>query len=295
MGNNTNKAIELQNKLIEFIKGKICNEFEVCSKIFYDSIEKESIYSPAFLGLIGSVLHQTPINDLKPILNIITEKIHNTPNVDGMYNFLGDSNYFYDIDSTVIVNNYLLESGENEKFIKKIDTILDSLRTTNNGFYTWINKESNNLDWVVNLNVFVFLKKVKNKKYVGQHSFLLDQLPNYLEKGSKYYPDNNLPLFFLLLYFNNGILSDDEFKCFSSIHSKYSNSNQNILSLCCRLLLKQNSYLDLNEMNESIYTLWLVDVKYTASSTSYYVSDVLNAAIALYLLNKLNSFKNEQK
>ena len=291
-------VIDQQIVLLEFLKNTICGDFAICNKISYGSNEKTSLYSPAFLGLIGSILSQIPINHIKPVISTILNKLHITPNEFGIYNFLGDRSYFDDIDTTVLINNFILDREINNEFIKNIDSVLDSLQTPDNGYLTWIRKPSNNLDWVVNLNVFIYLKQIKSLKSRDLYLFLKNRICQYLEFGSKYYPDNNLPLFFLLFYYNKNILSETEFNDLSIIKSidNPQNSNLNILSLCTEILLKIDSpYLNLEKIIQIIGDQWRIEIRYTSSSTSYYVSEVLNAAVALYLLTQIKSLINEKK
>lgn len=281
----------LQSKLIDFLNSKIYNNYEVCSEISIIGKDSNKIYSPFLLALIGIIL--LPLRSNKKI-NILAQRIYekllDTPNNDGLYNFYGNKEYYYDVDTTAIVNTFFFDYCRKiPNKTKTLQLILENKNDHDGSVYTWIDRENNNIDWFVNFNVYIFLKKI------GYHeNKLIDYLKNNAEKfcnnGSRYYRDITIPIFMMYFYVDQKFIDNNDINI-----SKYFNiidklSNENVILLGLAFLRKNKKHTTefdglLKLLNEN----WHYEVRCFNSSKAFYISTELNAAISLYLLNKMGA------
>lgn len=135
----------LQSNLIDFLNSKICNDYEVCSEISIIGKDPNKIYSPFLLALIGIIL--LPLRSNKRI-NILTQKIYkklsDTANNGGLFNFYGDKEFFYDVDTTAIVNTFFFDyCREIPNKTKILQWILENQNDHDGSVYTWIDRGNN--------------------------------------------------------------------------------------------------------------------------------------------------------
>lgn len=284
----------LQSNLIDFLDSKICNTYEVCSEISIIDKDPNKIYSPFVLALIGVIL--LPLRSNKKI-NILAqriyEKLSDTANNNGLFNFYGNKEYYYDVDTTAIVNTFFFDYCRKiPDKTKTLHLILENQDDHDGSVYTWMDRENNNIDWFVNFNVYVFFKKIgchKNK--------LIDYLKNNTEKffhnGSRYYKDITIPLFIMYFYFDQKFIDDNDFGIskYFNIIDKLSNKNV-ILSGLALLRKNKKNTTEFDELLKLLNETWHHEVRCFNSSKAFYISTELNAAISLYLLNKMETLEN---
>ena len=282
---------ETETKLILLLEKELVEPFLVVSENRIDNSKREKVYSPFVLSLIGLFLFELQENNkIKSLCTKIYEKIINTVNIEGIYNFYGNSDYYYDLDTTAVTNSFIYKYS---KVIKSKDTILSSLFEKQNepgGISTWINREDNNLDWFVNLNIYTFLKSlgIKNDKLF---SYLKKNSKEFFVKGSQNYTNTLFPTFFICFYYNSGFLSKSDFNRFINLNL-LNNGSQNtneILSLGINLLLEKNLNSLPNNYIDALCNNWQEEICYFNSSKANYTSRLLNITVALYLLKNLRS------
>ena len=281
----------LQSNLIDFLNSKICNDCKVCSEISIIGKGPNKVYSPFVLALIGVIL--LPLRSNKKI-NImaqrIYEKLSDTANNDGLFNFYGNKEYYYDVDTTAIVNTFFFDYCRKiPDKTKTLHLISKNQNDRDGSVYTWIDRENNNIDWFVNFNMYIFLTKIgyhKNK--------LIDYLKNnaeyFFHNGSRYYRDITIPLFIMYFYFDQKFIDDNDLGI-----SKYFNiidklSNKNVILLVLAFLRKNTTEFD--DLLKLLNKNWHYEVRCFNSSKAFYISTELNAAISLYLLNKMETLEN---
>ena len=287
------KMKDFQNEMLDFLDDKLTNNFEICSENSISSVNK--IYSPFALSLIGIILSSLNETSIDILLQKIYKKLLSTLNKAGIYNFYGNDEYFYDVDTTAGVNtfifNYRQELPDKNNILEKIS----GNQNDQDGFIlTWFNRSRNNVDWFVNFNVFIFLR------ILGYHNerlfmYLKNNVEAFLINGSRYYADVSLPLFMIFFYQDRNIINEQDFMIPKYMKVNKLSSKENILSLALRYLNKDNMEYktEKNVLLELLYDNWAKDIRYFNSSAAFYTSTELNAAIALYLLNKMEVLKDE--
>ncbi|MEI7868465.1 MAG: hypothetical protein WCI11_11285 [Candidatus Methylumidiphilus sp.] len=284
----------LQSTLTDFLNLSLCDTYELCSENSIIDKSSKNIYSPFLLALIGIILLPMRNNKNIDILaKRIYEKLSVTENSDGLFNFYGNKKYFYDVDTTAVVNTFLFDYCQIiPNKIKTIQLLLNN-KSDAGSIHTWIGKENNNIDWFVNFNVYIFLKKH------GYHEnrltyYLKNNIENFYNHGSRYYKNITIPLFMMYLYIDQKHIDDNDF-----IITKYFNFNENILNN--NMILSGITFLCKNKKNmtecddllQLINENWNHKVQCFNSSKAFYTSTELNAAISLYLLNKMGALENE--
>jgi hypothetical protein len=285
----------LQSNLIDFLNLKICSPYEVCSENSIIDNGSNKIYSPFLLALIGIILLPMRSNkNISFLAQKIYEKLSVTENNDGLFNFYGNKEYYYDADTTAIVNTFLFDYCRKiPNKTKTLQLILENRNDHDGSIYTWANKENNNTDWFVNLNVYVFLKKI------GSHdnnliTYLKNNAENFCNNGSRYYKDISIPLFMMYFYADQKFIDDNDLSIskYFNINEKLSNDNM-ILSGLTFLRKNKKSMTEYDDLLKLLNENWNHEVQCFNSSKAFYTSTELNAAISLYLLNKMESLENE--
>ena len=98
----------------------------------------------------------------------------------------------------------------------------------------------------------------------------------------------------IFFYYDRNIISEQDITIPKYMKADKKSSKENILSLGLIYLNKYTGYKDEKDvLLELLHDNWAKDVRYFNSSRAFYTSTELNAAITLYLLNKMEGTKNE--
>lgn len=267
--------------MIEYNIYKILNEAkDNCFINCYTIENKENkFYSPFILGLMGILLIQSKDDKVTDILDSIETKLLNTHNKNGIYNFYGNDTYYYDIDTTAIVNIFfLLKNSKNAEYHKNIITQLKkNIDVNENLLKTWINRDRNHIDWFVNYNflTYTILADLKDAKIEKE---LKLRKGDFLKNGTRYYNDISFPLFYII--FNLA-----EFGIDFSFESHTNSKTKNLFQYGTEYIIKQK--------RKQITDNWLNSNEvYFNSSKERYSSTELGATILLYLTNlKFNNYE----
>jgi hypothetical protein len=285
----------LQSNLIDFLNLKLCNPYEVCSENSIIDNSPNKIYSPFVLALIGIILLSMRSNENINILaKRIYEKLLITENNDGFVNFYGNKEYYHDTDTVAMVNTFLSDyclKLSNKKEVIKL--ILKNKNSQDGSIYTWIGKENNNVDWFVNFNIYIFLKKM------GHHenrliTYLKNNAENFYKNGSRYYKDIAIPLFMMDFYIDQNIIDDADLDISKNFIISEKISNNNVILLALTFLRKNKKNMtECGDLLKLLNENWHHEIQCFNSSKAFYTSIELNAAISLYLLNKIGALENE--
>lgn len=245
----------------------------------------DKFYSPFILALIGIFINQIKQRKFETFLEAIEKKLNETPNMDGIYNFFGDLNYFYDVDTTSVVNTFFIlkQCKPSSYHLKIINTLSENRDIEGNAIQTWLNKPNNNVDWFVNYNFYLYTH-VFNKSDSLVKEYLLNEHECFLKDGSRYYSNICFPSFFT--EFNKR-----EFKLllpFKSHNISYDNNSLFHIGLS----ILNNNITELN--SDSLKQFVCSNQVYFNSSESFYFSQELNAAIIIYLINKINNHEQQK-
>lgn len=284
----------LQSKLIDFLNSKICNNYKVCSEISIINKNPNKIYSPFLLALIGVILIPMRSNkNINSLIQRIYEKLSDTANNDGLFNFYGNKEYYYDVDTTAIVNTFFFDYCRKiPNKTKTLQLILENKNDHDGSVYTWMDRENNNIDWFVNFNVYVFFKKMGCHKNM-LIDYLKNNAENFFHNGSHYYRDITIPLFMVYFYLDQKFIDNNDINIskYFNIIDKFSNENVLLLGLTFLRKNKKNT-TELDELLKLLNENWHHEVRCFNSSKAFYTSTELNAAISLYLLNKMGTLEN---
>lgn len=274
MKRKNRNIVIIENELFNQLEKMLINNFESCS-IALSSVNK--FYSPFVLALIGIFLNQTKHKRKEPLLKKIETKLNETHNNFGIYNFYGDDKYFYDVDSTSIVNTFFLL--RNCKTLNYHNHVLKTLTKNksfeDNGLQTWLNRDKNNIDWFVNYNYFIY-SYLLNEPNSFIEKYLITEKENFIQTRSNYYSNIYFPSF--LVAFNNV-----EFNVEISLLDKLLyDDDKNLFHYGINIL---NGKFEQASIDQLQY-LFNSDYYYFNSKKGYYSSKELNSAILLYLINK---------
>lgn len=287
------KIKDFQDELLDFLDNKLINNFEICSENSISNNNSRKLYSLFLLSLIGIVLS----NLNETAINILLKKIYNkllpTPNNEGLYNFYGNSEYFYDVDTTAVVSTFIFNYSQ--KLPNKdniLQRILGNQNNQDGSILTWFDRSRNNVDWFVNFNVFIFLK------ILGYHNeklcmYLKNNMGTFLNNGSRYYADLSFPLFMMFFYHSRNIISEQDIIIPKYMKADKKLSKENIFSLGLTYLNNMEYKNREDVLLKLLYKNWAKDIRYFNSSRAFYTSTELNAAITLYILNKMEVSKDE--
>lgn len=286
------KVKEFKKDLIFLLDNELNNNYEICIENSIINNFPKKIYSPFLLGLIGIILSNLDSRNYNNILNRIYEKLISTPNKKGLYNFYGNSEYFYDVDTTAVVSTFIFKYSQ--KLPNKDNVLQQILRNQNNqdgSILTWFDRSKNNVDWFVNFNVFILLRLLvcdddKLIKYIRTNAI------NFYKNGSQYYNDISLALFIISFYRDLKLISSkDSFIPQNQI--KFYIKKNNLITEYLKDFANFDSVKNnKNILLDQLFKNWEKDISYFHSSKAFYTSKVLNAIITLYLLNKMEE-KNE--
>lgn len=276
-----------EGELIEFLDKKLRGDFKICCEKSIDANNSNFIYSPFVLGLIGTILFGLKKNKIVELmLKRISKKLLSTKNRCGLYNFYGDDEYYYDLDTTSVVNTFLFSyCNELPYRINILNTIRKNQNLKDGSIFTWINRERNYIDWFVNFNIYIFFRVI-NFSDEALNIYLRNNMDSFIDYGSRYYSDITFPMFFSYFCYNQSLISKKEFLKPTYSNLKNMVAGENTISLFFSHLSQYNQ-----KKNEFLSKLlqenWTVDISYFNSSKAIYLTKELNAAITLYLLKRL--------
>lgn len=234
--------------------------------------KQKKFYSPFILGLMGIFLIQSKDDKVTDILNSIETKLLNTHNKKGVYNFYGNNTYYYDIDTTAIVNIFfLLKKAKNAEYHKNIITELKKNIDVNEKLLkTWLNRDRNHIDWFVNYNFLTYTILADLKDEIIEKELKV-KTENFLKNGTRYYKDISFPLFYIT--FNLA-----EFGIDFSFTSQTNYETKNLFQYGTEYIInKKTKQITDNLLNSNEV--------YFNSSKEHYSSIELGATILLYLTN----------
>ncbi len=287
------KIKDFQDELLDFLDDKLINNFEICSENSISNNSSRKLYSPFLLSLIGIVLSTLTETAIRILLQKIYKKLISTPNNEGLYNFYGNSEYFYDVDTTAEVSTFIFNYSQ--KLPNKdniLQQILGNQSDQDGSILTWFNRSKNNVDWFVNFNVFILLKLLgcNDDKLI---KYLRNNAINFYKNGSQYYDDISLSLFMISFYRDLKLISQKDFFIPQNQIKIYIKKNnlitENFKDFTSFDSVKNNKNILLDQLHEN----WAKDILYFNSSKAFYTATELNAAITLYLLNKMEVSKDE--
>ncbi len=269
--------VTIENELFNQLERMLINNFSNCSMALPST---NNFYSPFILALIGIFLNQTKHKRIESLLIKIENKLNETPNNAGIYNFYGNDKYFYDVDTTSIVNTFfLLRNCKSSEYHNRIlKSLLNNKINGDKAIQTWINRPRNNIDWFVNYNFFAY-SYLLNRPNQLIREYLISEKEKFLQTGSHYYSDISFPYF--LIEFNN-----IEFETDLSINEKLiCNDNTNLFHIGVNILDGKLTQITL----EIFLFLLNSNQLYFNSKKGYFTSQELNSAIILYLINKIQN------
>lgn len=287
------KIKDFQDELLDFLDDKLINNFEICSENSISNNSSRELYSPFLLSLIGIVLSSLNETAIDILLQEIYKKLISTPNNEGLYSFYGNSEYFYDVDTTAVVNTFIFRySQELPNKDNILQQILGNQNDQDGSILTWFDRSKNNVDWFVNFNVFILLKLLgcNDDKLI---KYLRNNAVNFYKNGSQYYDDISLSLFMISFYRDLKLISPKDFFIPQNQIKIYIKKNnlitENLKDFTNFDSVKNNK----NILLDQLFGNWKKDISYFNSSKAFYTSKVLNAIITLYLLNKMEVSKDE--
>ncbi len=164
--------------------------------------------SPFVAASAGLMILSCPIQR-KATSERLTElaEILRSKSKDGLSSFTLDRQYGFDIDSTALVSLFLYRMGYTNSVDKAVDRLLEAGRSKKSGgLRTWLYRDRNPVDYMVNLNVYC-LFNARGHKDLKLEKYLNSNADSFLENGSRYYRDLNFPLLLLRSYRDNHIIS----------------------------------------------------------------------------------------
>lgn len=270
---------KVEKMIITQLENMLENDFLNC---FLNKHSYEKFYSPFILAYIGIFLNQLKQNKFESLLLAIETKLEKTPNENGIFNFFGNDSYYYDVDTTSIVNTFFLlrKNKPTEYHNQVLSKILKNKQIDSDGIQTWFERPRNNFDWFVNYNVLLYAKML-NKPVKNIHEYLRLKKKEFSALGSQYYRDISFPCFISRFY-------EIEFHIDLKLaKDKDNKTDTNLFTLGSIVLNKPNTKINLNTLFELLRT----NQKYFNSSEGFFSSKELNAAILIYLINNLNNYE----
>jgi len=178
------------------------------------------VSSPFVAAIAGLILRHLPSHRVieQTILRTV-EELKKCFNNRGLVNFVRDADKNYDLDTLALIKLFLLREGiDFPRNDLVMETILRNRSRTEGAFQTWIDRTRNNVDFMVNLSIYVLFKQISFEDR-ELNNYLLCNVTDFLKHGSPYYRDIAFPVFMSQFYFRHNYVQDDDvlFENFLSI------------------------------------------------------------------------------
>ena len=237
-------------------------------------------FSTPFIAALAALIlkHSTPYRYFKKYAERVINHLNNSITTNSNHiKFLNNDEIPQDIDTIAITNLFL--SSEKHLITHKTDIIKTITKNRNDhygAFNTWINRNDNNVDYFVNLNIYVLFSRLCHKDRLLEN-YLINNIDNYLSNGSPYYRDIGFPMFLIYFYNRHKFVKKDD-RVFTSIISKLE-SNPHTLKFM-RNIHSLHYKRKLYSKHKVEYSRF---AQYFNSSSKTYHSEVLDNIIDLYL------------
>lgn len=275
----------IRQRLIDCLASSISGDAGVCTARS-DDMDSVVATSPFVLSVAGIILFQA--SGMDSILDLIIDKINSLYSCREIYNFYGDDTYHYDVDTTASTHTFLkLTNRDRDQKEKLVEDILDIQDDESGAIWTWFDREPNRIDWFVNYNVHSYLTLIGCENN-NLRNYLTENMNSFIRSGSHYYRDLDFPLFLIMIHRHLHGNSFAERIYSRSLRKPKSPSKSDILSIALKHFFHQKKEgVNPEEMIDRIRKVWKKDTVYFTSSSAVYTSRFLNAAIALFLIDKL--------
>ncbi len=249
-----------------------------CEQIGIDD-RKVTLFSSPFIAAIATrVLQSLPKH---PHLNSMIKDVESYFTLLMRENILigfAERDFpWYDIDTLANVYGLLYQINPTaiDQYLGRVNKIILSLKDNVTGaYYTWVNRRYNNIDYMVNVNIFLYFMSID---YYDKHlySYLNIHLREFLENGSFYYRDITFPvLYFFIL--RNGLFKNKE-------QSKATDILDSILEpkVSCDIVDKLKSNIRSKELHKTDSDEYLIK-RYFNSHCAIYRSKILDRLLRQY-------------
>ena len=267
-----------------------------------DLQNSERIKNVFVTGLILHFLEILPdeVQNSKLIKNSINYLVAHQEK-DFTWRFFGKgSKIVADIDDTIVILSSLQKAHILLNYSDLLSSFLQN-RTSEGIFYTWFpdKGESNNIDWVVNANVYLFYKKAGfNLPNVKEYLIDIVKKKKY-KSGSLYYHSH---YYFLYIISEIYLLDNDFNEISNDIIGELSidslNENHNLTFFCLKVLTLYNlKYSKIHTFDKNIDNLLdIIENKAVMpysifrhrSINKYYGSEALTSAILLKTIYRIS-------
>jgi hypothetical protein len=279
--NTTDIENELNNPKQHFKLQEIVASNSVFKENCY-SIDKNAniiyLFSPFILALTGIINSKLPSNDINAryqnSLIIYFNKLINNSEIMGHFSL---NERYRDIDTIATILIFLkLQNINDENTNDNFNNILANKSKTNKGYYTWINRQNNNIDYFVNMNIYILFQMLR---YYDKdlNDYLECHLANFIRLGSHYYEDIVFPVFLILFYFTENIIDTEDKRVRFILSEVLSDKclNNKLLSILKQTKMMRNT--DFSLLLKSHFN------QYFNSSSKRYGSYMLDAFFNAYL------------
>lgn len=248
-----------------------------CIKTFdFDSnrIVQSSPFIAAIATRIFSLLPAHPAKSI--ILNNTIQYLSTATDKSGRIGFLHPNIHRFDLDTLALVHGCLHDIGNKinaDQLSNIIDIIFQNQNIESGAFYTWINKENNNIDYMVNLNISFFLNLLgyDDDRLI---QYLAENANNFIVKGSHYYRDTTFPLIILSFY--------EKYYNFEYLHGNTKQIVEYILNhhLAINKLEKLNTLI--NSRIHSLYDYCPLGIQCFYSRDGSYYSHIIDQLLIIH-------------
>lgn len=277
---STAKAFEQSQRCLRLFDGTTLQTIvnNNCTKINSATGSSSNHSSPFFCSLAGRILrymHRRP--NIWRALNITKAHLMSVLNTEGLIGFLFPNRHRYDLDTLACAFSFLYQHAPDEilprlPHIKKF--FVDNKCSDTGGYFTWIGKRNNNIDFMVNINIRMFLKTL-GVRDPSLDKYLWRNVDSFLAVGSHYYSDITFPVIITHIYLNSELWIDGD---------------QDFVKLLKRIHDTSKSRRILHECNQKLHTLdgsneltrLRLFPQYCNSRDSVFHSEILDCIICRY-------------
>lgn len=169
--------------------------------------------SPFVLAIAGHLLLHLPDSEVRnKMLRQTGEFLESVLTKDGLVGFLHPNAHRYELDTVSFVHSFLMKLYGKRAIdrFRSMHRVYKENKDKRSGAYlTWLDKQENRIDWVVNLNIrATFCLAEMNDPSLN--SYLLFNADRFLQQGSYYYRDISFPCILMLNHFIDASRKGDE-------------------------------------------------------------------------------------
>jgi hypothetical protein len=267
-------------EFLEFLKKKTLFKNN-CTKIYNQTGKEEILSSPYVAAIAARILMTMPSHNIKnEILVDAAKYLMGCMDENGLIGFLYPNHHRFDLDTLAVCYAFLYEM-DRCKIEDRLPAILDIFSkhkdAKTGAYFTWIEKDNNNIDYFVNMNVRFFFWTI-GKEDNDLDNYLISNLDDFINNGSPYFRDISFPLILATVY-GRYFYYDGQGGIFQNVLDRLFVTDEYRELLSKIKTIVGNNRIPVNDERVSLLN------QYFNSRNGVYISNLLDLTLGFYFRN----------